>query len=580
MTSEKRTCQSCKKEFTIEPEDFSFYERIQVPPPTWCPECRMVRRLQFRNERSLYHFTCKLCGQSGISMYPDNSPFPVYCVNCWYSDKWDQLSYGREYDFSKPFFEQWKELFFSVPKASIFHRNVENANYSNIVGESKNLYLSYSSTKDSENVYYSKNIDHSTDVFDCLNVIDVSRCYENIDGNKNYNSKFLIASQNCMDSAFLYDCVNCRNCFLSAGLRNKEYVIRNVPYPREKYLEEMVKFDLGSFAEINSVKNEFSLIVKKTPRRYAVILKSVASTGDNIVNSKSVKDSFDVYDMQDARYVFRSFGTKGVYDANNIGNSELVYDFAGGGGMNSSQLMFSSNGIKDLRDAYYTDYCTSSSYLFGCIGLRNKQYCIFNKQYDKESFDELRTKIKKHMDEMPYTDKKGRIYKYGEFFPPELSSFAYNETIAQEYFPLTKEEAGDRGFKWKEPERRNYKIQIPNDKLPDDIKDVPDNIVENVIGCAHGGTCKEQCTGAFKVIPEELAFYRRENLPLPRLCPNCRHYQRLAWKNPMKLWHRACMCNKPNHGHSGKCSNEFETSYSPDRKEIVYCEECYQKEII
>jgi len=28
-----------------------------------------------------------------------------------------------------------------------------------------------------------------------------------------------------------------------------------------------------------------------------------------------------------------------------------------------------------------------------------------------------------------------------------------------------------------------------------------------------------------------------------------------------------------------KCMNEFETAYTADRSEIVYCEECYQKEI-
>ena len=29
----------------------------------------------------------------------------------------------------------------------------------------------------------------------------------------------------------------------------------------------------------------------------------------------------------------------------------------------------------------------------------------------------------------------------------------------------------------------------------------------------------------------------------------------------------------------GKCTNEFETSYAPERPEIVYCESCYQKEV-
>ena len=41
--TENRICQNCKSEFIIEPEDFNFYEKIKVPAPTWCPECRMIR---------------------------------------------------------------------------------------------------------------------------------------------------------------------------------------------------------------------------------------------------------------------------------------------------------------------------------------------------------------------------------------------------------------------------------------------------------------------------------------------------------------------------------------------------------
>lgn len=36
---ETKTCQNCKTRFTIEPEDFVFYEKIGVPAPTFCPEC-------------------------------------------------------------------------------------------------------------------------------------------------------------------------------------------------------------------------------------------------------------------------------------------------------------------------------------------------------------------------------------------------------------------------------------------------------------------------------------------------------------------------------------------------------------
>jgi len=233
----------------------------------------------------------------------------------------------------------------------------------------------------------------------------------------------------------------------------------------------------------------------------------------------------------------------------------------------------------DSMDTIYTYMCYSSKNLFGCIGIRKGEYCILNKQYMKEDYEKLVPKIIEHMNTMPYIDAKGRTYKYGEFFPPEFSPFAYNETIGEEYYPIKKEEALKYGFKWRERENRNYNIEIQAENLPDHIKDTNDSITGKVIGCLHKGECSEQCTEAFKILPEELKFYQRMNLPLPRLCPNCRHYQRLKKRNPLKLWHRSCMCDKENHAHKGNCEVQFETSYAPDRPEIVYCEKCYQAEV-
>jgi hypothetical protein len=190
------------------------------------------------------------------------------------------------------------------------------------------------------------------------------------------------------------------------------------------------------------------------------------------------------------------------------------------------------------------------------------------------------------MNTLPYRGKNNRIYGFGEFFPFEISPWAYNETIAIEYFPLTKEEAKKQGYAWREQEERNYKIDIKHQDIPESIEDVEDSILSQVLECEHYGKndhphkCKAACTEAFKIIPDELGFYRKMNLPLPAQCPNCRHYERLSKRNPMKLWHRTCMCELKNHPHNAeKCKNEFETAYSPDRPEIVYCETCYQQEV-
>jgi hypothetical protein len=92
-----------------------FYEKIQVPPPTFCPECRLIRRLAWYNLINLFHRNCDLCGERFISMYPAEAPYVVYCPKCWWSDKWDFRDFGVDYDFNKTFFDQWNDLMHKAP---------------------------------------------------------------------------------------------------------------------------------------------------------------------------------------------------------------------------------------------------------------------------------------------------------------------------------------------------------------------------------------------------------------------------------------------------------------------------------
>jgi len=572
--NETKICQNCKKEFIIDSEDFNFYEKIKVPPPTFCPECRMVRRMNFRNERSLYHKKCNLCNKNVISVYPEFSSISVYCQDCWWSDNWDPISFSREMDFSKSFISQIKELYSSVPQMSLFNTKSTNSDYCNFAAENKNSYLFFGG-KNNENVLFSHNTAGSKETADVSASEKLELSYECIEC-KNSNRLFFSRNcENCVNSYFLYECRNCTDCFGCTNLRNKQYCLFNKQLTREKYFEKIEKINLGSFKEKEELKNKFIDIYLNSIHRFSYQINTTNCTGNNIKNARNTKYSFDIMgnDSENNKYTTHVvLGIKDSWDNYGVSKAEMLYEtIAIGFDSNEHYNCRFSFFVRGGNSVSYSINCSSCDHIFACIGLRNKQYCILNKQYTKEEYEELVPKIIKHMNDMPYIDAKGRIYKYGEFFPPELSPFAYNETIAQEYFPLTKEEALKQGYKWKEKEERNYTIDIKNEDIPDDIKEVDNDIIGKVIECAHKGTCNEQCTEAFKIIPEELQFYQRMNLPLPRLCPNCRHYQRLSQRNPLKLWHRHCM--------KEGCTNEFETSYSPDRPEIIYCERCYQQEV-
>ncbi|MFA5750678.1 MAG: hypothetical protein WC898_00080 [Candidatus Paceibacterota bacterium] len=566
MQPETRKCQNCNKDFTIEPEDFSFYEKIKVPPPTFCPECRMQRRFTVRNERNLYRRECNLCKKQIVSMYSTEKKFPVYCQTCWWGDKWDPLLHGRKYDFSKPFFLQFIDLQDETPRPALIVPNSLNCDYCNHIADGKNSYLCFGSIAIEDCMYGSPY--ESKNCVDNYVIRESEYCYECIDCEKMSHSIFSQECSNSLNLTYCFDCKNCQDCIGCVGIRGKKYHVFNTPYSKEEYQKKNAEMLLNNINSLEKVKERFYRLKKSIPHKFAVQLQCKNVSGNNIIQSKNTFNCFDVKKCENIKYSKQIIDAKDASDINYCEFLEMAYEYIGYWKINS--VMF-SNIIGDSNKITYSDFCSASSNLFGSIAIRSKSYCILNKQYTKEEYEELVPKIIKHMNDMPYIDSKGRIYKYGEFFPPELSPFCYNETIAQEYFPLTKEEAIKQGYRWKEKEPRNYQIDINNGDIPDDINDVDESIIGKVIECKNKGNEQTGCTEAFKIIPDEYQFYKRMNLPISRFCPNCRHYNRLKQRNPMKLWHRQCM--------KEGCKNEFETSYAPDRPEIVYCEGCYNKEV-
>ena len=590
MNSEIKSCQNCKKDFIIESDDFVFYKKIGVPPPTWCPDCRFVRRLTFINHRSLYKRTCEHCSASTISMYHPDTAIPLWCVKCYIGDDWDARDYAKEYDFLKPFFEQFKELKYSIPHRALDQneKNGPGCEYSNLCYTSKNIYLSFD-VGGSEDIKYSCYVfKNNKNCVDSLLIKENDRCYEAVQAISNYNSSFLVESDQCIDSHFLYDCSNCVSCCLSSNIRNKSNVFRNKQLTKEEYKDAVAELQLGTFSGQLKAKEEFARMAQEAIHRYAQIKNSVNVTGDFIENSKNVFHSFGITNAENVKYSFVATNvTKDSHDLVSTGKLQECYEatLAGRGGSRVILSLSCGGGSKDI---FYCDSCRGCSDCFGCVGLRKKQYCIFNKQYSKEEYFELIEKMKIQMDKMPYVDKPGRIYKFGESFPPEISPFAYNETIAFAENPLSKEEVLANGYEWREPEAKNYTSTIKSDDLPDSILEVTDEICNEIISCPNGGNIEIQCTSAYRILPDELQFYRQMNLPLPRYCPNCRYHARLVWKNPFRFYERMCMCESTSHGHGSprlekgiatRCPNKFETMYAPGRPEKIYCKECYQAEV-
>ena len=515
-------------------------------------------------------------------MYHPETPLPVWCVKCHLSDVWDARDYGQEYDFSKPFFEQFRNLKYKIPHRALDQneRNGEGCEYSNLCYTSKDIYLSFDTIGCEHIKYSSHNLKKNQNCVDCLLIRANDRGYELIQASQNYNSSFLVESDQCVESHFLYDCSNCVNCCLSSNLRNKSYVFNNRQLSREEYQKAVSSLELGTYSGQQKAKSLFVEIAQKAIHRYANIKNCVNVVGDFIENSKNLYHCYGIAaGSENTKYAFLGGGvSKDSQDLVFTGRLEQCYEFTlGGRGASKVLLSLSCGGT--TKDSIYCDNCRGCSDCFGCVNLNKKQYCIFNKQYSKKEYQELLPRIIKHMDDMPYVDKKDRVYKYGEFFPTEISTFAYNETAAFEEQSLSKDEIISSGYKWRDMESKVYAPTIGIEAIPDNIKDVSDSICDEVIECPNQGKVETRCTSAYRILPDELIFYRQMNLPIPRYCPNCRYHQRLAWRNPFHFYRRECMCELSNHAHKEKCQNEFETMYAPDRPEKIYCKECYQQEV-
>tara|TARA_Y100000310_G_scaffold317549_1_gene370525 strand:- start:1225 stop:2916 length:1692 start_codon:yes stop_codon:yes gene_type:complete len=560
-----KPCTQCSAEFAVTDEDRALLDKMTpafngkgfpIPDPLLCFDCRLGRRLAFYNCRSLYKRTCDYSHKPIISIYTPDKPFTVYEKNIWYSDSWDPMDYGRDFDFSRPFFEQFRELMETVPQLSrgVVGEN-ENSEYTNDNYKLKNCYLVFDGEQ-GESCSYGNTFGMVRDCMDFLGLMQCELCYECTACSGSYNLKYSRYCSNCSDSWFLRNCGGCKNCFGCANLRQKQYCIFNEQKTKEEYLEFMKSFDSSKHSVIQAMLKKTENFFLPQPVKYLQGEKNIDCVGDSLLNCKNAYMCFEGTHLQDCRYCTGCLmGGKDNCDVHIWGNNmELCYNCCVVGDQSQNVIAgyYITQGVSNV---YYSTFCSrNSSDLFGCIGLRQKHHCIFNKQYTKEEYEELAGRIAAHMIETG---------EWGQFFPPEISAFAYNETKAQEYFPLSKEEVLKRGWQWSdfEPVVEAEK-SIPSSQLPDDSERIPDDVLNWAITCEKTGKL-------YKLNAKELAFYREHRLPIPRRHPDQRHNDRMALKNPFVVYDRDCL----------KCNKSVQTTHSPEMDKPVYCEKCYQEDV-
>ena len=513
----------------------------QIPASSFCPSCRKQQRLAFRNERSLYQRTCSKTGNSIISIYSPDKPYTVYAQPVWWSDEFEPRDYGRAFDFSRPFFEQYAELDLAVPKLAVLNAKSENCDYTNYSCENKNCYLLVGGLG-AEDCYYGYRIFYCRDVVDSYDLYRCELCYECSQSTELFDCRHC---RNCHSSSNLLlceDCVGCHNCLGCVNLRQKNYCFFNEQVSAEAYKEHMA--ELG--ANLQQASQQFSAFRRTQPYRAQYQINCEAAAGDFLLHCKRCNDAFVLKNSEDCSFASHGENNRDCQDCNYFDNSELQY--------------FCTNLEKNYRaafgalvwytsDSYYVTSCFNSNHLFGCSGMKKHAFCVLNKEYPPAEYEHLVARIIEHMK---------HTGEWGRYFPAAVAPFSYNESTAADYFPLSRDEALRRGYSWKETPRAAAEGEAY--RVPSSINEVSDEIVKAALCC-------NSCGKNYRVVQQELRFYRKMDAAVPSRCPNCRHLARMESTNPHQLWQRSC----------ARCSNTVLSSYSPQRAAAVYCGSCYEK---
>lgn len=543
-----KICTNCHEPFSILPEDLKVYQVFDVPPPLMCPNCRQQLRTLHINQLNLFIRTCDATGARIVSHYPVDVPFPVHSQAHWYSDAVENTSFALDFDFSRPFFEQFAALQRAVPRPALFTDFLrdENSAFTNYAGKNKDCYLIFDSDgcRSCSNSY---SINSCTDVSDCYRGDKLECSLECVDCKGCYGSAYLFNCENCTSSAFLANCIGCSDCLLSSNLKHKRFFVMNEEVCPEDYAR--LRSALGASSTLREVSATFEAFRKDFPQKFLRGFQNENVLGNYLFHCRDAFSCFDCRDLREGRYCFQTFmKVVNGMDLDECGDGELLFECSNLG-YNAYHVRFSMNCLNQIRDLTYCDMCFNGcSDLFGCVGLKKKSFCVLNKPYTETEYRALIPRVIRHMKETG---------EWGSFFPAALSPFGYNLTVANSFFPLTKDAALAKGYGWHQQLRPS---RAPEDRRspPELLKNVEDSALLESYDCT-------SCGQGFKLVKSELNLHRTLGIALPVDCFQCRHRRRLSSRAPRKLWGRNCE----------NCQVPLSTAYDPSGSDIVYCEDCY-----
>lgn len=548
----------CENKFEITSEDIEFLRMLRVPAPNYCPTCRRIKRVSFMGSNRFFKRTCDAPGHTEtiISILPQGCPFPVYDYLYFIGDEFDPFSFGVDWDQNESPLEILRSLRTRFPMPSFLNRDSLslNSDYSNGGRNLKNGYFAFGCFH-SENVWYSNLIQRSKDVMDSRAIRHSEFVYNSLSSDYLYKSSYIYFSSHIVESMFMFDCRNCDYCFGCVNLRNKKYCVYNQQLTKEDYELFIKSIYPISISNLKEYEKRFWDLIKSLPMNASHNIASENVVGVGITNSKDVFDSIDADKSEHTRYADGAMSHKDSMDILFSGGHSHNLYAAINIGSESSNVKFSVSS-KYCTDCEFVFNSKNISNCFMCFGLQNKSYCILNKQYEAEEYFKLVDQMKAEM------LKRGE-YEDGLDFP--FSAQPYNFSSGYTTYPLTDEQIVEfGGYIASEPDSNvGDMVVIETKDIPQTIEETTDVILDTALIC-------EKTKRPFRIVPTELAFYRNMKLPLPTIHPTPRMRVFADLKPTSKKYQAIC----------AKCHKGIDSMFDPKDGYMLYCETCYQQEVI
>ncbi len=525
------------------------YERFGFPLPDIHPIARLALRVAHGNNWSLYWTSDVRTGKKLLSCFDPKEGLSIVDHHYWTSDEFDAKVYGREFDFSRGFFEQYFEMAQSTPRPNVQIVNCTNVEYANHVFNSKNCYLCFICF-DSENVLYSFRVRQCRESMYCVNSKDCELCYSCLHCNECYDVQFSEFSKNCTTSRFLSNCNNCVDCYQCVNLRDKQYCIQNDQYTKEGYDARMKEIDLSSYQHL---KREYALWKKfldSQPIQAEHAVNCEDSTGTLLKNCRSC---IFCSNLSNAEQCVNSFGNNQVECCDTSGEGSE------GGIMNvgflDSQRVAFTMVAEHSYDIWYSQQIFQSHDCFGCLGLKKSAYCILNKEYTREEYVRLKDRIIEHM--------KNRG-EWGQYFPAQYSPFCYDDTnvvgVLDSEFQDYRVVAQQMGLRTRTSAEEKTPGAVGVAEMKDRCDEWGTSDLDRVWACEKSGR-------AFKITSQELRLYQRMRVPVPRV----------SWRTQFEVC-APMMYPIPHEAVCATCGKNIYSYIHPSKTtRKLLCDGCFEK---